>query len=253
MKVKPYFRTTLAEPFQGKHLHKAGAEVVMNMHIKTKTLGDFIMMLPDPVSLNLNNAQNFVDKCEKLKERINKAHKFTVFSKTLTEEKIAGKSKEEIHSMDPDADFFRELDSDKIFEYIQSSMGVVVSLITAVESFVNLIIPHDYSLKRVNSKGVTEILDKTTMVRKLSIIDKLELVATIKSKDNLKQQKFWSTFKAIKDLRDDIIHFKKMDNKIDQMWTPIVVSFLDSDLQVFFDETVSLISFLHPDYLSIEG
>lgn len=253
MKVKPYFKTTLAEPFQGKHLHEAGAEVVMNMHVKSKTLGDFIVMLPDPVSLNLNNAQNFVDKCEKLKERINKARKFTVFSKTLTEEKIAGKSKEEIHLMDPDANFFRELDNDKVFEYIQGSMGVVVSLITAVESFVNLIIPHDYSLERVNSKGVTEVLDKTAIVRKLSIIDKLELVATVKGKDNLKQQKFWNAFKTIKDLRDDIIHFKKMDNKIDEMWTPIVISFLDSDLQVFFDETVSLISFLHPDYLSIEN
>lgn len=253
MKVKPYFRTTLAEPFQGKYLHEAGTEVVMNMHIKSKTLGDFIVMLPDPVSLNLNNAQNFIDKCEKIKERINKARGFTVFSKILTEEKIVGKSKEEINFMDPDADFFRTLDNDKVFEYIQSSMGVVVSLITAIESFVNLIIPHDYFLERVNSKGVIETLNKSDIVRKLSIIDKLELVATVKGKDNLKQQKFWNAFKTIKDLRDDIIHFKKMDNKIDQMWAPIVISFLDSDLQAFFDETVSLISFLNPNYLSLEN
>jgi len=252
MRINPYFRTTLAEPFQAKHSHEAGAEVVMNMHVRSKTLGDFIVMLPDPVSLNLNNEQNFIDKSEKLKERINKVRGFIVFSKILTEEKIAGKSKEEIHSMDPDADFFRELDNDKVFEYIQTSMGVVVSLITAVESFVNLIIPHDHSIERTNSKGVVEILDKTAMVRKLSIIDKLELVATVKGKDSLKQQKFWATFKIIKDLRDDIIHFKKMNDKINKMWTPIVVSFLDSDLQDFFNQTVSMISFLHPNYLSIK-
>lgn len=28
MKVKPYFRTTLAKPYQGKHYHEAGASVV---------------------------------------------------------------------------------------------------------------------------------------------------------------------------------------------------------------------------------
>jgi hypothetical protein len=253
MKINPYLKTTLSEPFQGKYLHEAGAEVVMNMHIKSKTLGDFMVMLPDPVSLNLNNAQNFIDKCEKLKERINKARDFTVFSNILTEEKITGKSKEEIHLMDPSAVFFRKLDNDKVFEYIQTSMGVVVSLITAVESFVNLIIPHNHSIERVNSKGITETLDKTDMIRKLSIVEKLELVATVKGKNDLKQQKFWTTFKTIKDLRDNIIHFKKMDNKINEMWTPIVVSFLDSDLQDFFNQTVSMISFLHPDYLNIKG
>lgn len=80
-------------------------------------------------------------------------------------------------------------------------------------------------------------------VRSKTLGDFIVMLATVKGKDNLKQQKFWNAFKTIKDLRDDIIHFKKMDNKIDEMWTPIVISFLDSDLQVFFDETVSLISF----------
>ena len=55
MKIKPYFKTTLAEPYQGKYLHEAGAEVVMNMHVKSKTLGDFMVLLPDLVSLNLEN------------------------------------------------------------------------------------------------------------------------------------------------------------------------------------------------------
>ena len=252
MKIKPYFKSTLAEPFRGKHLHTVGAEVVMNMVVKSKTIGDFIIMLPDPVSLNLNNAQGFINKCEKLKERVNKAKQYTVMSKVLSENQIQNNNIEEIRRLDPNAEVFRVLDNDKVFEYIQSSIGVVVSLITAVESFVNLIIPHDYLLERLN-KGVIETLDKATMVRKLSISEKLELVAKIKNKEDLKQQKFWTTFKEIKSLRDQIIHFKKMDNNINEMWSPIVVSFLDSDLQEFFNDTVSMISFLHPDYLGIEG
>ena len=225
----------------------------MNTEVRTKSIGDFILMLPDPVSLNLNNAQGFIDKCSKLKERINKAKQITVMNTVLTEKNIQGRTDLEIKRLDPAADIFRVLDDDKVFEYIQSGMGVVVSLITAVESFVNLTIPADYSFERKNQKGESEILDKAKIVRKLSIEDKLEIVATVKQKLNLKQQAFWSSFKIVKDLRDDIIHFKKMDNNINQMWRPIIESFFDSDLQKFFNDIVSMITFLHPDYLEIES
>ncbi len=253
MKIKPYFKSTLAKPFQGKHFHDVGTTVVMNTEVRTKSIGDFILMLPDPVSLNLNNAQGFIDKCGKLKERIDKAKESTVMSKILTEEAIRGRTNEEIKKLDPAADIFRILDNDKVFEYVQSSMGVVVSLITAVESFVNLMIPVGHTVERTNRKGEKETLDKAQIVRKFSIEDKLEIVAIIKAKTDLKQQTFWNSFKTVKDLRDDIIHFKKMDNNINQMWRPIIESFFDSDLQKFFDDTVAMIVYLHPDYLEVEA
>lgn len=253
MKIKPYFKSTLAKPFQGKHFHDVGTSVVINTEVRTKSIGDFILMLPDPVSLNLNNAQGFIDKCGKLKERIDKAKESTVMSKVLTEEAIRGRTNEEIKKLDPAADIFRVLDNDKVFEYVQSSMGVVVSLITAVESFVNLIIPADHTVERINRKGEKETLDKAQIVRKFSIEDKLEIVAAVKAKADLKQQTFWNSFKTVKDLRDDIIHFKKMDNNINQMWRPIIESFFDSDLQKFFDDVVAMIVYLHPDYLEVEA
>ncbi|MBU6231887.1 MAG: hypothetical protein KGI45_00815 [Patescibacteria group bacterium] len=249
MKIKPYFKSALAKPFQGKHFHDVGTTVVMNTEVHTKTIGDFIIMLPDPVSLNLNNAQGFIDKSGKLKERINKAKKSTVFSKILNETVIAGRSNEEIKALDPAANIFRVLDQDKVFEYIQSSIGVVVSLITAVESFVNLIIPYNYVHSRTNRKGEKETLDKVQVVRKLSIEEKLEIVTIIKGKGDLKQQSFWNSFKIVKDLRDNVIHFKKMDNNINQMWSPIIAAFFDSDLQKLFDDIVALIGYLDPKYL----
>jgi hypothetical protein len=110
MKIKPYFKSTLAKPFQGKHFHDVGTSVVINTEVRTKSIGDFILMLPDPVSLNLNNAQGFIDKCGKLKERIDKAKESTVMSKVLTEEAIRGRTNEEIKKLDPAADIFRVLD-----------------------------------------------------------------------------------------------------------------------------------------------
>ena len=253
MKIKPYFKAKLAQPYQGKHLHAVGTMLVMNTEVRTKSVGDFIVMLPDPVSLNLNNAQGFIDKCGKLKERINKAKETTIFSKILTEEVIAGLNNEEIKKLDPAANILRVLDNDKVFEYVQSSMGVVVSLITAVESFVNLMIPIDYTFVRTNRKGEKETLDKAQIVRKLPIEEKLEIIGAVKAKPDLKQQTFWNSFKTVKDLRDDIIHFKKMDNNINQMWRPIIESFFDSDLQKFFDDIVGMIGYLHPQYLETES
>jgi len=249
MKIKPYFKSTLAEPYQGKFLHKAGATVVMNTEVHTKSVGNFLVMLPDPVSLNFNNAQNFIDKCEKLKERINNTKSITVFSKKLTEENIKGITTEEIKRLDPEANILRKLDNEKVFEYMQSSMGVVVSLVTGVESFLNLIIPYNYTTIRENKKGEKVTLDKEQIVRKFSLEDKIELVAEIKGKVDTKQQRFWPTFKEVKELRDEIVHFKKMDKKLDQMWNPIIVSFFDSDLQKYFDDIVELVNYLEPKYL----
>lgn len=252
MKVKPYFRTTLAKPYQGKYYHEAGTSVVMNAEVDTKSIGKFLIMLPDPVSLNLNNAQNAIDRAETILERINKSKKITVFSKILTEEKIQELTKDQILKLDPNANVLRNLNDEKIFEYMQLSMGIVISLITSVESFLNLIIPHDYTVKKSNKVGDDVTLDKLHIVRRFSIEDKIELVGAIKKRENVKQEKFWSSFKVVKNLRDEIIHFKKMDSKIDQMWTPILVSFFDSDFQVFFDDTVKLINYLEPEYLEYE-
>lgn len=253
MKVKPYFRTTLAKPYQGKHYHEEGTSVVMSAQVNTKSIGNFLMILPDPVSLNLNNAQNAIDRAETIIERINKSKQITVFSKLLNEEKIRGLSQDQILKLDPAANILRNLNDEKIFEYIQLSMGIVVSLITSVESFLNLTIPHDYVVKRQKKDGEEEVLNKMYIVRRFSIEDKIELVSDVKKRVGIKQEKFWSSFKEIKNLRDEIIHFKKMDSKIDQMWTPILVSFFDSDYQLFFDDTVNLINFLEPKYLEYES
>jgi len=251
MKINPYFRSTLAKPFQGKVLHEVGTPVVISAEVQTKALGKFLVIVPDPVSLNLNNAQNAADKCEQLRIRINSSKQFTVFSKILIEEKqIAGLSPEKVLSLDPQANILRKLDEQKVYEYMQSSMGIIVSLITSIESFLNLTIPYDYTLE-VERKGIKELLDKAQIVRRFSIEDKIELIGKIKNKEKVKQEPFWSTFKEIKGLRDEIIHFKNTDKKVGEIWNPILVFLFDSDLQKLIDDTITLIDYFHPDYLKL--
>lgn len=244
MKIKPYFKTKLAKPFQGKHHHPAGASVVMNSSIETKSIGKFIITIPDPVSLNFNNAANFIEKSEKIKQRIDKSKKVKIFSKNLNENTIKSLSIEQIKASDKDVKIFRDLENDKVFDYIQATMGIVISLIAAVESFLNMIIPFDYEIKKEG-----KILDKNKIVRKFSIEDKIELVGKIKNKTNTKQESFWNSFKTVKKLRDDIIHFKKTTSKVDELWTPIIILLFDSDFNKIFSDFVDLINYLEPSYL----
>lgn len=252
MKIKPYFKTTLSEPYQGKYYHETGASVVMNMLVNTKSIGDFLVIIPDPVSLNFNNAQNFIDKCEALKKTINKSKKSMIFSDVFKDESsLVGLAIEKIKEIDPNVKIYRDLDSNKVFEYMQSSMGVFISLVTAVESFLNMIIPYDYIIEKENKNGEKQIFDKDQIVRQFSIEDKIELVVNIKRKSDIKQQKFWQSFKEIKKIRNEVIHFKKTEKKIDELWSPIIVSFFDLDLYKVFDDTVELINFIEPSYLEL--
>ncbi|MCX6797670.1 MAG: hypothetical protein NTX66_00400 [Candidatus Falkowbacteria bacterium] len=248
MKIKPYFRTKLSEPFQGKYYHEAGASVALTSAIETKSLGKFMVIIPDPVSLNFNNAVNFIERSKQIKQEIDNNKKMTVFSGKLNEKDIKGLNLNQIKELDKDADIFRDLENDKIFDYIQTTMGVVVSLVTAVESFLNMIIPFDYTVE-ITRQGEKKIIEKNEIVRRFSIEDKIELVEKCKGKTGIKQQKFWNSFKIVKELRDNIIHFKKTDSNLNQLWSPIIVLLFDIDFDKTFVDFVDLVNYLEPAYL----
>jgi hemerythrin superfamily protein len=83
----------------------------------------------------------------------------------------------------------------------------------------------------------------------MSLTDKLELMSKIKEKPDLKEQGFWQNYEKVKELRDNIIHFKKPDSKLDEMWSPILTDLLDSNLQEFYDDFVALVVFFRPGFL----
>ncbi len=138
MKIKPYFKTKLTKPYQAKHYHEAGTSVALNSAIKTKSLGRFMVVIPNPVSLNFNNAFNLIGRSKQIKLEIDNNKKMTVFSSKLNEEIIKGLNINQIKKLEKNADIFRDLEDDKIFDYMQTTMGVVVLLVTAVELFLTI-------------------------------------------------------------------------------------------------------------------
>lgn len=250
MKIKPYISGKLAEPIQGRVYHKKGSLVVISAEVHTKSIGDFLVVIPDPVSLSLNNAKNFLDCCKELRKKIDDSKERTIFSKTLSEENIRTLNQKQLKKFDPALKILRRFNDADVYQYMQNGMGFVISLITAIESFLNLMIPHDYKAKRLNKNGVEETLDKDQILW-FSIEEKLKLVAEINGNVSIQQEKFWNSFKVVKSLRDDIIHFKNTDKPINEIWNPIIKSLFDSDFEKFFKDVVGLINHLKPGYIEL--
>jgi len=252
MKILAYLRFKLAEPFQGEHLHEKGAAVVLNSKVVTKTLGIFLLIPPDPVSLSLNDAKNFIDKTLKLKERLSHSisNVATVESKKYTPEQIRVlglKSVEDILRVDPEAEVIRTIDTEKMYSFIQASADAMTSLMTAVESFANVMIPRDHKEKIIRNKIEIE-LDKDGIVRKLGVENKLDILGRLLGKTDFKSHAHWQSFLDVKDIRDNFIHFKQAHAHINSIWNPMVVSLIDSDLEKFYNDIILLIKYLKPEY-----
>ncbi len=248
IRIRAYLRTKLAQPY-GKH--KAGAEVAFNSNHKTKTLGEVMIISPDPVSLNLHNAQKHITESVKLKNELLQEKGFTTFSKKYTPEQLTAlgvKNKDEILAVDPDAKFLTHFDQDKLYEFIQHGIDATTALITSVESFVNVVMPYDYIVSHTDKDGKVKVLNKDDIVRQYSIKDKIKLLGKLSGKSDYSQKSFWSSFELVKKVRDDLIHFKQAGKKFPEIWDSILVTLVDTDFEKASDDFVELIKYFRPEY-----
>jgi len=92
------------------------------------------------------------------------------------------------------------------FEHIQSS---VISIYSAIEALCNVAIPTNYTVRKKNNKGITEIWDKAAIEKWMSTEEKAGvLVPEILKIDSPKKLPVWERFKQLKSIRDAIIHQK---------------------------------------------
>ena len=98
-------------------------------------------------------------------------------------------------------------------DYIELIQISIVFAYTAIESFANLSIPEDYKYEvKVKNKGITEIYDKVTIERWVSLGDKLSNILTeIYKTPKIQSQKFWSNLKSLEKHRHNIIHQKSIN------------------------------------------
>ncbi len=65
--------------------------------------------------------------------------------------------------------------------------SVVISLVTAVETFVNLLIPHDYIYKTTDKNGSPVDFDKKRIERHLSVEDKINILISLKKQNRFEK------------------------------------------------------------------
>lgn len=125
-------------------------------------------------------------------------------------------------------DFFEQMQTSIIFSYI------------AIEGFCNAVIPEDYQFEKFNEKGIKETWSKENIERWMSTSEKVgNILPMILKASDIKIESFWTNFKELEKLRNDIVHQKTIEKgtKLDaelyhQMLNPNVIDKITSSIKV---------------------
>lgn len=105
-------------------------------------------------------------------------------------------------------------DQGPLFDFLENSMAHIVFSFTAVEAFANEVVPRDfrYTFKQKGKPDV--VLAKADIERHINLDEKLSAVLpAVFSLPSPKGKKVWEKFKAIKKIRDRLVHLKSIDLK----------------------------------------
>lgn len=207
--IKPFFESKLVHEARlpgSDIVHPAGAKVVMNAKLPTKRFGDVLFTTPNATDAFLFEAQELVEKCEYLVSRFNKETPEYIVMSSLNS--IPGMTAERAIQEDPNAERMRLANNDRLYRLIVKASELLFILIAAIEAMVNASISPTYIHELTDKEGQKVNLDRAAFEMKIRLEEKLSILATQKEIALPKQQKWWSKFKKILDLRNDIVHLK---------------------------------------------
>lgn len=142
---------------------------------------------------------------------------------------------------------FNIIKSDVYNYYLIYKISSITSLIMAVESFVNNIIPENYEYVDLDKK-----YNKSDIERFYNLKDKItKIVPEIVNISNVSDyQKLYSKVIEVNLLRNEFIHLKtKRDEKNGDPFIDHFESLINLDLNEKINDVKNFINFLRPDYL----
>ncbi len=258
--IKPLFETTLVEPVQLGKFHEKGAKVVINQNAVTDSFGKIVFIAPSPTLLSLNEACLLADEATRLKNELKNTSKVQI----MTDNKDPKWTAEQELAQNPNAERIVILDTETVYRFLQIAMAFHFAVIAAVEVFCTQHIPSDYEMRRHQKpKGFIqktfagigikrmENLSKADIERRLSIVEKLELLAEIKGVEDMKQSTEWRSFRNTKKTRDSVVHQKNGGVAI-AGYAPLYGNLIDVDFQESTREIVALLNKFLSDPILIE-
>lgn len=103
---------------------------------------------------------------------------------------------------------------ERLFDFFENSIAHVVFSFGAIEAFSNEMIPTDFQYKAHRRDGSEQILQKADIERQINLDEKLHVVLPMAlSVASPKTKPVWQRYKAIKTIRDRIIHLKSIDRQ----------------------------------------
>ena len=103
----------------------------------------------------------------------------------------------------------------ELYNYFENVQTSLIFSYIAVEAFANLTIPDDYELEQINNKKVKEVWNKESIERWKTTTEKIgSIVPDILEVESPKNLKIWSDFKKLESIRNEIIHQKTAQNKL---------------------------------------
>jgi hypothetical protein len=120
----------------------------------------------------------------------------------------------DLDKMNGDRKMMMNQASSLVCDYLESIQTSIVFGYTALEAFVNLSIPEDFThTTEKNSKGISEVFDKKAIERWLPLKTKIKNILTeIYSTKRIDSQKWWGQFLNLEQYRNDIIHQKSISH-----------------------------------------
>lgn len=183
----------------------AGTRVTLSSVIQMTKKKQLTVPLPNASALLLNSAATAFIAAREIRDRsgIDKSHHIEVSFKS-----------------DADA-----------FDFIERMIESIVLAFTALEAFVNEIIPEDYFYAHHNrSDVVLEASSKSTIERHIRIDEKLTAVLPdILKCSSPKGTRCWQGYRQLKATRDRIVHMKTLDRRssgpeVESVWKAIILS-----------------------------
>jgi len=120
----------------------------------------------------------------------------------------------DLDKMDGDKKAMMNNASSLVCDYLENIQTSIVFGYTALEAFVNLSIPENftYTVKK-NNKGISEVFDKKAIERWLPLKTKIKNILTeVYSTQIIDDQKWWGQFLRLEQYRNDIVHQKSISH-----------------------------------------
>lgn len=120
----------------------------------------------------------------------------------------------DLDKMDGDKKLMMNSASSLVCDYLERIQTSIVFGYTALEAFVNLSIPENYTYTaEKNNKGICEVFDKKAIERWMPLKTKIKNILTeIYDTKRVDNQKWWGQFSSLEQYRNDIIHQKSISH-----------------------------------------